>query len=168
MNKITDDEIMNMLSGADTAKTFADSLVAKSPNNYGNGTSIFDKAVTGSHYGRSINDYGTTDSARGVDRDNKMPRGSIARIANKMHKLSKEAFALIDAEASSRGVSILDVILEKARDRVIQPDVLDELEQKAVEDKFSKIPDITTAEKYNTGDGIDWENWNNRIDTKWK
>ena len=159
---MNDDEITN------TVKTFVDGFLSRSPNTYGKDTSIVDKYVIDSNYTRSRDDYGTTDSAIGVDRDNKMPSGSIARIASKMYKLSEEAFALIDAEASSRGVSILDVILEKARDRVIQPDVLDELEQKAVEDKFSKIPDITIEKKYTVKDGTTYKDWNSRTDTRWK
>ena len=165
---MNDDEIMNMLSGADKVKTFADSLVGRSPNTYGEDMAILDKEVVDSHYIRSRDDYGTTDSARGVDRDNKMPSGSIAKIASKMNNLSEEAYRIMLREAEARDMSILNVILEKARDRVIQPDVLDELEQKAVEDKFSKIPDLVMEKKYTTKDGITYKDWNSRADTGWK
>ena len=160
---MNDDEIMNMLS-ADTVKIFADSLVARS-----DGKHVFNKDTLGSHYEdiKSYIDYGA-DKYSNVDRDNKMPSGSIAKIASKMNNLSEEAYNVILKEAEARDMSILNVILEKARDRVIQPDVLDELEQKAVEDKFSKIPDLVMEKKYTTKDGITYKDWNSRADTGWK
>ena len=168
---MNDEEMKDMLSGGNEVKTFAGNLIN---NKYGeqefsDNVSRYIKQKDADHVyiKKAYTDY-SADMYSNDDRDNKMPSGSVARIASKMNKLSEEAYRVMLREAEDRNISILDVILEKARDRVIQPDVLDELEQKAVEDKFSKIPDITTAEKYNTGDGIDWENWNNRIDTKWK
>jgi len=96
---------------------------------------VLDRDVVNSHY-TSKSDYTTYGAGTYSNdgRDSKMPSGSITRVANKLCELSEEAYRIIIREAEARDMSILDVILEKARDRVIQPDVLDEIEQKAVED----------------------------------
>ena len=164
MNKITDDAIMNMLSGAGTVKPFADSLVARSTSKY-----TADNDITDSYYSskKDYTDYGAAMYSND-DRDNKMPSGSVARIASKMNMLSEEAYKVMLREAEDRNMSILDVILEKARDRVIQPDVLDELEQKAIEDKFSKIPELGGVKKYSINDGVAYKDWHGKTDTRWK
>ena len=143
---MNEDEFMAMISGADTVKTFANDIIAGSTDSDActndNISRYIKQKVTNHVYLRKdITDY-DVDTYSNADRDNKMPSGSIARIASKMHKLSEEAYKVILRDAEDRNISILDVILEKARDRIIQPDVLDELEQKAVEDKFSKIPKL--------------------------
>ena len=86
--------------------------------------------------------YGAIDSSIGVNSDTRTHDETNGTIHNRLYRLSEEAYGIIFRESTERGISIVDVILEKARDRVIQPDVLDELEQKAVEDKFSKIPKL--------------------------
>ena len=172
---MNDDEIMDMLNGIDEVKAFSDSLFVRGPSKSLLNKDLMDSCYTSK---KDYTDY-SADMYSNDDKDNKMPSGSIARIASKLNMLSKEAFALIDAEAEDRNMSILDVILEKARDRVIQPDVLDELEQKAIEDKFSKIPELGGVKKkpnirdgkpetYSINDGVAYKDWHGKTDTRWK
>jgi len=178
---MNDKEITDLLSGDYSAKVFTDSLLARGISKYRPDNDLTVSSYSNKkdplgnlneiHINKDYTDYGEgMYSSKAEGSDSKMPSSSISIITSKLHELSPEALFIIQNEAAARIVSILDVILEKARDRVIQPDMLDEMEQKAVEDKFSKIPDIgkpknkfsmkvDSMEKYTAEAGAIYDDW---------
>ena len=138
---MNEDEMMSMLSGTNSVETLAEKFISRM-----NAKSKFGKDVVDSYYAskydignytkqkdaynvclrKDVTDYdvGTYSNA---DSEGRIRGETRETVPDRLHELSEEAYRIIDDEASSRGVSMIDVILEKARDRVIQPDILDEL-----------------------------------------